>query len=165
MPRGITNKIPYILSEIYTSYIDVLGPPIASALFIPLIIEEQIIGYIGVGHSKLNAFQKRDEAFLRTIAEIISIVVNNRELLKRERREREISDTLREISAVLVSSLQLDTTLAIILESLEKLLDFDSAAIFLFTPNNHLKMVGGRGMPYAEITIASSAEINRFSFR
>ncbi len=75
---------------------------------------------------------------------------------------QKISDTLRKISAVLVSSLKLDQTLTIILESLEKLLKFDSTAIYLLTPNNRLKMVGGRGMPYIEVTMASATEIDRF---
>ena len=79
-----------------------------------------------------------------------------------ETTKQKVSDTLRDISAVLVSSLQLDETLTVILESLEKLLKFDSAAIYLLTPNNRLRMVSGRGMPYIEITLASAKETDVF---
>jgi PAS domain S-box-containing protein len=79
-----------------------------------------------------------------------------------ETTKQKVSDTLRDISAVLVSSLQLDETLTIILESLEKLLKFDSAAIYLLTPNNRLRMVSGRGMPYIEVTLASAKETEVF---
>ena len=76
--------------------------------------------------------------------------------------KQKTSDILREISAVLVSSLELNTTLSIILRSLEKLLKFDSAAIYLLTASNRLKMVNGRGMPYIELTLASATETEVF---
>jgi signal transduction histidine kinase len=84
------------------------------------------------------------------------------QLLERERAERQISDTLREMSALLVSSLQLDKTLSIILESLERLLKFDSAALMLLTPAGRLRMMAARGMPRAEVTMASAKEIETF---
>ncbi|MEM7033776.1 MAG: GAF domain-containing protein [Chloroflexota bacterium] len=75
---------------------------------------------------------------------------------------QQTAETLREISSVLVSSLELERTLSIILSSLAQLLNFDSAAIYLITPTNRLRMVSGTGMPYIERTIASSEEIDRF---
>ena len=76
--------------------------------------------------------------------------------------QHKTSETLREISTALVSSLDLEETLSIILESLEKLLKFDSTAIYLLTPNNRLRMMSGRGLPYIEVTMASATEIERF---
>lgn len=89
--------------------------------------------------------------------------IDHARLVERERRQREISDTLLKISAVLASSLHLDQTLAHILEQLEGLIPFDSATIYLVsTRSKKLRMVTARGIPDVNVTMESSREVDRF---
>ncbi len=139
-----------------------LFPEAQHGLSTPLVMQGQVMGALGVVCADATPFGAQEAAFWGAMSALIAAAAANLQRTQAQRRERRIADTLNQISAALVSSLELDHTLSLILSSLEQLLDFDSAAIYLLTPSNRLRMVAARGMPQVEVTMASSKEVDRF---
>jgi signal transduction histidine kinase len=137
-------------------------PQIKSMLFAPVKVEGETTGLIGIESTKPNAFTVEDQQTITIIAYMLANFVRNARLLKQLHQEHKTFDALQEISAVLVSSQELDQTLKTILDSLTHLLEFDSAAIYLLTPDNHLKMVASKGIPNEQVTMASARTVRRF---
>ncbi len=73
-----------------------------------------------------------------------SAILENLRLLRQEKEQRRISQTLQTVSNIVNSSLELDTVLNLILEQLETVVPYDSAAIIL-ERTNVLKLEAGRG--------------------
>ncbi len=80
-----------------------------------------------------------------------STILENLRLLQKETEQRRISQTLQNVSAIVNSSLNLETVLNVILEQLAIVVPYDSAAIML-EHKNVLKLEAGRGFaPDADI--------------
>jgi len=139
-----------------------LFPDARHGLSTPLTMQGQVVGALGVVCADATPFGPQEAAFWGAMSALIAAAAANLQRARSQRRERRVADTLNQISAALVSSLELDHTLSLILSSLEQLLDFDSAAIYLLTPSDRLRMVAARGMPQVEVTMASSKEVERF---
>ncbi|MFQ5576994.1 MAG: GAF domain-containing protein [Anaerolineae bacterium] len=161
LPPDIIHR-PATLSPPVSALFAGRQPTAQSGVLVPLKRGETVIGLVGVGSAAPNGLTGADRELVSTVAAIMAPAVSNIQLMAEQTHERKISDTLRKVSATLVSSLELDRTLSIILALLEQLLVFDSAAIYLLTSRNRLKMVAGRGMPHEEVTMASSKEVERF---
>ncbi len=73
-----------------------------------------------------------------------SAILENLRLLRQEKEQRQISQTLQNVSNIVNSTLELDTVLNLILEQLETVVPYDSAAIML-ERTNVLKLEAGRG--------------------
>ncbi|HFB52053.1 MAG TPA: hypothetical protein ENJ48_00035, partial [Anaerolineae bacterium] len=73
-----------------------------------------------------------------------STILENLQLLQKETEQRRISQTLQNVTAVVNSSLNLETVLNVILEQLAVVVPYDSAAIML-EHKNVLKLEAGRG--------------------
>jgi NtrC-family two-component system sensor histidine kinase KinB len=102
-----------------------------SAIVVPLIGRERVVGVITVGRLPANAFEPDDVAFTAAIAAQAGIAVENAQLFAAERRGREISNTLREVARTVNATLDLDRVLPLILEQLARVIAFDSASILL----------------------------------
>lgn len=81
---------------------------------------------------------------IMAFANLGSTIIENLRLLQQEKGQRQISQTLQTVSNIVNSSLELDTVLNLILEQLETVVPYDSAAIMLERKNN-LKMEAGHG--------------------
>lgn len=94
---------------------------------------------------------KTDAPAITAFANLGSTILENLRLLQQEKEQRRISQTLQNVTTIVNSSLQLETVLNLILEQLEIVVPYDSAAIML-EQGNVLKLEAGRGFaPNADI--------------
>ncbi|MEJ2709889.1 MAG: GAF domain-containing protein [Anaerolineales bacterium] len=78
-------------------------------------------------------FSETDLDLLTIFANQVGIVQENTRLLQAERRQRKRAQTLREVATILTASLERKQVLNLILEQLERVLDYDSASVMLTT--------------------------------
>ena len=68
------------MSVEYTEYIEALGETdgdfMHSALFSPLIVEDEVIGVFSIQAEKKNSYTESDEVLLNTLASYLAIAFN-----------------------------------------------------------------------------------------
>jgi len=147
---GVTGKsvrtgIPIRLGDIAkeTSFIEIaIG--IRSELCVPIRVNKRIIGVFNVESRRQNAFDEEDEQFLGTIAGTLGTILENVRLYETERRRREEAESLREATAALSTHIEIAPLLEQILDSIKKIVPYDSASIF-FQTSGEMEIVAGRG--------------------
>jgi len=112
------------------NYIQVTAE-IRSELCVPIKTGEHTIGVINAESKQLDFFSDDDEQLLLTIARQMAIAIERIQLFDSERKRRQEAETLREATAALSTSLDLDHVLDSILTSLKQVVPFDSASVFL----------------------------------
>ncbi|MGE5073901.1 MAG: PAS domain S-box protein, partial [Anaerolineae bacterium] len=121
-------------------------PGICSELCVPIRVNEKIIGVLNAESKKLAAFDEEDERLLTTIAGTLGNAIERMRLLATEKRQRREAETLREATAALTSTIELNKLYEIILEAPAKLVSYTSASIELID-DHHARIVAGRGLP------------------
>lgn len=106
--------------------------------------EHEIIGVIQLINKKNGHFTSRDESILKVLASQAAIAFENARLVAAERAKRHLADTLREVAAIINSSLELDEVLQLILEQLERVIEFRNASILL-REDSYLVVRASRG--------------------
>ncbi|GAB4541046.1 MAG: GAF domain-containing protein [Anaerolineae bacterium] len=117
-----------------------------SILCVPLKAKRQTIGVIEVMNKEGTAFDQEDLRLLRLIAIPAATAIDNARLFESEVRRRYEAETLREATAALASTLDLNNVLDSILAHLEQVVPYDSACVFL-QEGNWLRAVAGKGFP------------------
>jgi GAF domain-containing protein len=102
-----------------------------SELTVPLRIGSTVLGVFDVQSAAPNAFTLDDLALLQALADTIAIALRNATLFANESRRRMLSETLRELSTVLGSSLDLTSVLNGIMIGLERVVPYTSGLIAL----------------------------------
>ncbi|MCS6994110.1 MAG: GAF domain-containing protein [Anaerolineales bacterium] len=125
------------------------NPAIRSELCVPITLDERVIGIINAESTQLDFFTEEDERLMMTIAGQLANAIERFRLFESESRRRREAETLIEAVSALSTSLELERVLEIILDSLEKVVPFDSASIFLLE-GDHLRIMLTRGLPDAE---------------
>ena len=113
--------------------------------------KEEIIGVIQLINKKKGHFTSRDETFLKVLASQAAIAYENARLIEAEKSKRNLSDTLREVAAIINSSLELDTVLTLILEQLARVIPYKNGSI-LMVEGEHFVVRASRGA-HAETVI------------
>ena len=126
-------------------YIEVT-PQVRSEICVPIAHGDRILGVLNAESLKINAFSEGDEQLLTTIASTLATAIEKLRLFKVEQQRREDAELLREATTTLTTSLELNTLLHVILESLEKIIPYDSASITL-ERDGEMEIVTGRGFP------------------
>ncbi len=104
---------------------------IRSMLSVPLRRKGAVIGVLNLVDPRSDHFTQKDLEFVEPIAATVAIAIENASLFHEEQRQRQMAESLREVSAVINSSLDLHTVLSKILEQLHRVIPYDSAAVFL----------------------------------
>ena len=104
----------------------------------------ELLGVIGVGDKKQHIFSANDIRLLDLFAQQATVVLRNARLYEEARRRAEEADTIRKAGAVVVSTLNQDKALRLILEELAQVVPYDSASVLL-RRKDALQIVGGRG--------------------
>ena len=102
-----------------------------SVIVVPLLGRERVVGVMSIGRLPAGGFQPDDVALTAAIAAQAGIAVENAQLFAAERREREISNHLREVARTVNGSLDLNQVLPLVLEQLARVVAYDSASILL----------------------------------
>lgn len=121
--------------------------PPRSAVFVPLIAGETVIGAMAIQSYRLAAFTENHRRILSIIANQAASAIVNAQLFQAERRRRQRADTLRQVSTSINSSLETEEILNGILESLEHLVAFDAAAILFLNDDHTFSLRAARGLP------------------
>jgi PAS domain S-box-containing protein/putative nucleotidyltransferase with HDIG domain len=115
-------------------------PGLQSGLYVPMKQGERVIGVISIESEQPNAFSLADERLTVTLANQAASALENARLFASERRQRQISDALRDAlsaGASMSASLDFETILDRLLEALEQVVPFDGACIMLVQPDDH----------------------------
>lgn len=117
-------------------------------LGVPLIVHDRVIGLLNLDKEQVKFYQPKDAEIAEVFANHAAIAIENARLFEEARRGVQEAETLRQVSASVTGTLNLDEAIYLILEQLERVVPFDSASIQLLH-ENHLEIVGGRGWPDA----------------
>ena len=133
--------------------------PPRSAVFVPLVTGETVIGAMAIQGYRPNAFSEDHQRVLSIIANQAAAAIANARLYQAERRRRQIADTLRQVSALINSSLETDEIARSILQGLERLVDFDVAAVLFLNADRTLTLKAARGSPTVVEAIGQSWQL------
>ncbi|MCP4399312.1 MAG: GAF domain-containing protein, partial [bacterium] len=101
-------------------------------MIVPLLSQGNVIGTISVGtEQKDRVFTQAEVSLAETIAGQITGTVENARLFHEEHRQRQITESLREVSIALNSSLDQDTVLSKILKQLQRVIQCNGGGLFL----------------------------------
>jgi sigma-B regulation protein RsbU (phosphoserine phosphatase) len=109
-----------------------------SELAVPLRIGSRVLGVFDIQSTELNAFTGDDLALVQALADTIAIALRNATLFANESRRRMLSETLRELSTVLASSLDLNSVLEGILGGLERVVPYNAGLILLLDQDENV---------------------------
>lgn len=98
--------------------------------------QQEIIGVVQLLNKIDGVFTPRDEAILTVLSSQAAIAIENTRLIASEKAKRQLADTLREVSSIINSALELDEVLDLILSQLERVLEFEGAAILMLEQGN-----------------------------
>ena len=148
--NGVTGKCvqfgtPMRLGDITKepAYLEIVSG-IRSELCVPIRVYKKIIGVFNVESTKENAFDEEDEQFLGTVAGSLGTALENVRLYEMERLRREEAEALREAVASLSEHIEMDPLMERILDSIRKIIPYDSASIF-FKTGEDMEIVAARG--------------------
>jgi PAS domain S-box-containing protein/putative nucleotidyltransferase with HDIG domain len=113
---------------------------IRSELCVPIKAGEDSFGVINAESKQVDFFSDDDERLLLTIAGQLAISIERLRLFNSERERRQEAENLRQATAALSTSLDLDHVLESILTSLKKVVPYDSASVFLLV-GDHLRIM------------------------
>lgn len=146
----IESGVPVLLDE-YASHMKarnkLIDFGVRSMLMVPVRVGDQIIGVLGFYLKRTeHVFTDRDIPLAEAIGREAGVAIDNARLFESAKRRAEEAETLREASNAVTSALELDKVLDQIMSNLDKVVPYDSCAIFLQEGDN-LRIVAARGFP------------------
>lgn len=119
-------------------------------LAIPILNEDEILGVLNyMMLSPEKKFQPTAVSLAQTLAKYSAIAIQKARLLEEAQRRAREAETLQQASAAVSSALRLDQVLDQVLENLERVVPYDSCALFL-KEDEHLVVVAARGFSHPE---------------
>ena len=115
-----------------------------SAISVPLLARDLVVGALTLARRQPNAFTEEDLALATAIADQAGVAVSNAHLFRAEQERRRFASTLQEIARTISSSLDPNSVFEQVLEQLRRVIEYDSASIFLVN-DDHLQPVAAFG--------------------
>lgn len=112
---------------------------LCSALTIPLIARERVVGVIQGGLVAPHDFDRVQLALFESIGHQLAVAIENARLHTQERRQREVAETLRE-AATTLNNRNLEDALQGILAQLARILPHDRASVLLLSEPGLLRV-------------------------
>jgi diguanylate cyclase (GGDEF)-like protein len=113
-------------------------------LGLPLVSRGEVIGALTLDSRRADRYTPQDAVIAMTFADQAALAVQNARLFESERDNRTLAEALSEISLALSSSLKASATLEVLLEQVERVIPFDTAAVLLLE-GNQVRMASQRG--------------------
>ncbi|MBI5296010.1 MAG: PAS domain S-box protein [Chloroflexi bacterium] len=113
---------------------------------LPLVVKDQVIGFVHLDSSTPGAFTEEQSILLQTFVNQAAIAIENARLFEAEQQRRHEAETLREVATAVASTLDEETAIQVILEQLSKVVPFKSASVQILG-DGYLEIVGGVGWP------------------
>ncbi len=128
---GQTIRVNDVTTEPSYRPSEIMPAVTRSELTVPLIYNDEVLGVLDVQSDKLGAFNEDDQIIMETLAANIAVALRNASLYHSERWRRQVADSLRRISGVLITDVDLSTILDTILTELKLNLPTECLAIWL----------------------------------
>jgi diguanylate cyclase (GGDEF)-like protein/PAS domain S-box-containing protein len=140
-----------ILLEQYSSHPNarkkLVDHGVRSMLMAPVRVGDQVIGVLGFYLRRSeHVFTTRDIPLAEAIGREAGVAIDNARLFESAKKRAEEAETLREASNAVTSALELEKVLDQIMTNLDKVVPYDSCAIFL-QEGDSLRIVAARGFP------------------
>jgi PAS domain S-box-containing protein len=108
------------------------GEPFRRVLGVPLKIGDRVIGVINItDDEQTRLFDEDDVRLVSLFADQAAIAVENARLFEAERKQRELAEALRQATAAVSSTLDLEQILDLILEQVDRVIPNDAINIML----------------------------------
>jgi NtrC-family two-component system sensor histidine kinase KinB len=115
-----------------------------SAISVPLIARDRVAGVLTLVHPQARHFNEEDLALLKAIADQAGVAVETARLFAAEQERQRFASTLQEIARAVSSTLEPAQVFDQVLEQLKRVVEYDSASIFLFD-GDRMRLVAARG--------------------
>ena len=112
---------------------------------VPMVVHGKLKGFINLHSRKPDSFTENDAILAQTFANSAAVAIENARLFEIEQQSRQKAEAMRETTAALTVSLELEELYEAILNSLAKLIPSDSASIEILEQGN-IKIVAGHGL-------------------
>lgn len=148
-----TDKSPIRVSNVQTdARFHLTGENINQQSWIgmPIVVGERVFGWMNLIREMSDQFTEEHATIIQTFAVQAGIAIEKAQLFETEKRHHREAELLREATANLATSLELAPLLETILESMSKLVSYDSASLFLENQQDELVIVATRGIPTPE---------------
>ncbi len=135
---------PKVSGDIVRDNWEPIGPGVEdtrSEMTVPIRMGSHILGVFDIQSYEVEGFSEDDIALIQALADTVAIALRNASLFANETRRRMLCETLRELSTVLGSSLDLNAVLDGILVGLERVVDYSAALILLLDAEHDLYQV------------------------
>ncbi|NDJ85529.1 MAG: GAF domain-containing protein [Chloroflexi bacterium] len=137
------------------------GAAVRSAVYIPLIAQEEIVGLLSVQSDRPHHFSEADILLLETVAGPTAVAIRNVQLFNDIQRRLHQSQALHELANAITSSRDIETIITIVAQRLQVIFGALACAITL-REGNHLVLQAGVGLPallVAELWDPTSAQL------
>lgn len=144
IPRVAATGEPFLSGDIQPEKDGLIGPgteDTRSEIAVPIRIGSHILGVFDIQSTAPAAFTGDDLALVQALADTIAIALRNATLFANETRRRMLSETLRELSTVLGSSLDLNRVLEGIMIGLERVVPYTCGLILLLDEEGELYQI------------------------
>jgi len=134
IPETARTGEAIVTGDVYSDPRYVPGPGVEdtlSELVVPIRMGKQVLGVFDIQSLEPDAFSPEDLSLAQALADTIAVALRNATLYAWEKRRRILAEALREVSAVLGASLEMDSVLDGILQGLERVITVDAAVIVL----------------------------------
>lgn len=130
--RVVTEGRPYRIGDVRQEpdYVP-SDEAVRSKLAVPIKSGERVLGLLNVESTAVDAFTAEDERLLDTVAGQMATAIERLRALETERRRREEADALREATETIGQSLDQHTVLSQLLLQIERLVPYDSGAVWV----------------------------------
>lgn len=160
----LKGELPFILNgNAQAELPDFQKPPhtyINSWLAVPLKVKGNVIGLIALDGRRKNQFNEHHAELAVNFANQVAIALENADLflsLQQELEERKAlirdletkqaeTETLRQSAAIVAASLEVPETVKRVLEQIKRVVQYDSASVWLYQGDRAV-MVGSNGLP------------------
>jgi NtrC-family two-component system sensor histidine kinase KinB len=130
-----------------------------SAISVPLLAGERVVGVLTLGRRQAGPFTQDDLALATAIADQAGIAVSNAHLFRAEQDRRRFASILQEIARTINQTLEPNQVFEQILEQLKRIIDFDSASIFLLE-DSHFRPVAVLGFTDREQALSFTISLD-----
>jgi PAS domain S-box-containing protein len=148
-----------LLDDRYQSFPEISN--VRSFLGIPLIANDKTIGMVTLNSYQISRYTGQDAELGLVLANHASIAIENARLFDIEQRRRKQAEILREATAALTTTIELDKLFEIIFDSLAELVPYDSVAIEMINGSD-FEIVAGRGIPNRLIGVKYPANLEKW---
>ena len=133
-----------------------------SGLAVPMLAGSgELMGVLTVGYiQREHKFSENDIRLLNLFAQQATVALRNARLFEEARRRAEEAETIRKAGAVVVSTLNQEKAIDLILEQLAQVVPYDSASVLLYK-KGALQIVGGHGFKDIQPVLGLEISLDR----